>query len=114
MQIIKEYLKNERLSEKNIAKTYNELQKFSQKDRKLAVAYLKGKIADYDIRHDLLTLVGWIVTIVASILFNKYIIEGYTWLIIVVLVAFGLICITFSESARKCKLLLALIEQTLN
>jgi|GEM_PF-4198154 len=62
IKIIKEYLKNERLSEKNIAKTYNELQKFSQKDRKLAVAYLKGKIADYDIRHDLKCMNAKLVT----------------------------------------------------
>ncbi|MBE5911681.1 hypothetical protein [Pseudobutyrivibrio sp.] len=111
MDIITNYNNSSSVAEANATTTYNEIKAYSEEQRRIAIAILKGKMADYEIYNDLITLLGWVVTIVASSAINN--LKSAIGVACTIAALWGIWCLVCKEKIRVIKSLLAIIEQTM-
>ena len=111
MEIITNYNNSSSVAEVNATTTYNEIKAYSEEERRIAIAILKGKLADYEVYKDLSRVFGWVVTIISSSVIETICDAVVTSFIVAAL--FGISCCLFKEKIRINKSLLVLIEESL-
>lgn len=111
MEIITNYNNSSSVAEANATTTYNEIKAYSEEERRIAIAILKGKLADYEVYKDLSRVFGWVVTIISSSVIETICDAVVTSFIVAAL--FGISCCLFKEKIRINKSLLVLIEESL-
>ena len=111
MEIITNYNNSSSVAEANAITTYNEIKAYSEEQRRIAIAILKGKLADYEVYKDLSRVFGWVVTIISSSVIETICDAVVTSFIVAAL--FGISCCLFKEKIRINKSLLVLIEESL-